>query len=374
MRRRPAAEARLGGVLRALAPHSSSLADELREAFAVLVTRGSFERPLYAALARAVGERSDPRSTTSLEQALLERESPHFATLSGACLSRDPGLSQALAQVARSRHAHLAFAAEVARSARGESAGSQARTLVAKIKEAHRIALCQELCVPLSWSKPLHAAALPALAALRESERHLGRWLVLGELATRAGDPAPLAEAVQQARTGPASSRGAWSMVTWALTPTAEPPTARLSSELVARLSDRPSADRDATFLFRVARAGTDGARPLLAGLAKPPLRDESGVRAALHLARDYDDAHSLETLTVAARGARGEAVRGLCAAALFDAGRPELALEAAQPLLASRHLPSLAWGALITASHAGPPAELVTEPNVRRLQFGWSE
>ena len=122
---------------------------------------------------------------------------------------------------------------------------------------------------------------------LREAERHLGRWLVLGEVATRAGDPGPLAEATRRAAEGPSSSRAAWAMVAWALSDHTPSPSIRPTVELVARLSDRPSADRDTTFLFRLARHKAPAARAMLENLAKSPLSDESGVRAALHLARD---------------------------------------------------------------------------------------
>jgi len=374
LRRRPAQEARLAGVLRALAPHSPSLCDALLEAFELMVKRGSFERPLYAASVRAIGESLDRRGTPSLKKALESEESGGFATLSAACRTTDPALADALGKVARSRHAHLAFAGEVARIARGESSGAHLTALAPKIKESHRIALCLELFVPLTWSKPLSPVIAPALSVLREAERHLGRWLVLGEVATRAGDGAPLADASTRANEGPVSSRAAWAMVVWALSFASPPPAIRPTVELVARLSDRPSADRDTTFLFRLARQKAPAARGMLEGLAKGPLSDESGVRAALHLVRDYDDARPRELLRVVASSSRRAALRGLAIAALFDSGDREYALDSAKSLIASRHLSSVAWGVLIQAAHAMNSAEVVTEPSVRRIQFGWSE
>ncbi|MEO7035400.1 MAG: hypothetical protein ABI548_15845 [Polyangiaceae bacterium] len=374
LRRRPAQEARLAGVLRALAPYSSTLADGLLEAFELLVRRASFDRPLYAASARAVAELPDRRSTPIFKKALALADTSPLATLSAACRTTDPALAEALANVARSRHAHVAFAAEVARIARGESLGAHVVSLAPKIKESHRIALCLELFVPLTWATPLPATVAPALAVLREAERHLGRWLILAEVAARAGDPGPLKDAAQRANVGPQSSRSAWAMVAWALSFDAPPPAIRPTLELVARLSDRPSADRDTTFLFRLARQKVPSARPMLEALTHSPLADESSVRAALHLVRDYEDSRPLDLLRAAATNARRETVRGLAAAVLFDAGERDLALECANGLLASRQLASLAWGALIQAAHARGATEIVTEPTVRRIQFGWSE
>ncbi|HYQ30575.1 MAG TPA: hypothetical protein VER04_25265 [Polyangiaceae bacterium] len=374
LRRRPAQEPRLAGVVRALAPHSPALCDGLLEAFELMVKRGSFDRPLYAASARVIGESLDRRGTPSFKKALESEESGGFPTLSAACRTTDSGLSEALAKVARSRHAHLAFAGEVARIARSESGGEHVTALAPKIKESHRIALCLELFVPLTWSKPLSPVIAPALAVLREAERHLGRWLVMGEIAARSGDGGPLADASARANEGALSSRAAWSMVVWALSMASPPPAIRPTLELVARLSDRPSADRDPTFLFRLARQKAPAARAMLETLAKGPLQDESGVRAALHLVRDYGDPRPRELLQVAATSSRREAVRGLAVAALFDAGDREWAVDCAKSLIHSRHLASVAWGALIQAAHSKNAPEVITEPSVRRIQFGWSE
>jgi hypothetical protein len=374
LRRRPAQEARLAGVLRALAPHSARLSDGLIEALELMVRRASFDRPLYAATARAVAELGDRRSTAAFRAALETEEQGSFATLSALCKTTDPALAEPLAKAARSRHAHLAFAAEIARIARGESAGAHVASIAPKIKESHRISLCLELFVPLTWSKTLAPAIGPALAVLREAERHLGRWLVLGEVAARAGDPTPLAEAMKRATEGPSSARAAWAMVAWALSYDVPPPAIRPTVELVARLSDRPSADRDTTFLFRLARQKAPAARSMLENLAKSPLSDEAGVRAALHLARDYGDSRPLDLLRVAATSPRREAVRGLAAAGLFDAGETALALELSKSLVTSRQLASVAWGALIQAAHAKEISEITDEPSVRRIQFGWTE
>ncbi|HEY3665998.1 MAG TPA: hypothetical protein VGL19_08365 [Polyangiaceae bacterium] len=374
IRRRPAEEARLAGVLRVLAPHSATLCDSLLEAFELLVRRASFDRPLYAASARTAAELAHRRSTAFFKKALQTDESGKLATLSAVCHSHDPALGEGLAQVARSRHAHVAFAAEVARIARAESSGAHVVSLTAKIKESHRIALCLELLLPLTWSRPLGPTIGPALSGLREAERHLGRWLILGEVAARAGDTGPFIEASRRASVGPQSSRAAWAMVAWALSAGGPPPATRPTVELVARLSDRPSADRDTTFLFRLARQKAPAAQPMLEALVKGPLSDESSLRAALHLVRDYGDSRSLEPLRAAAANPRRETVRGLAAAALFDAGEQEQALSLASGLMRSRHLASVAWGALIQAARAKNTREVTLEPVVRRIQFGWSE
>jgi len=374
LRRRPAQESRLAGVLRALAPHSAVLGDALLDGFELMVKRASFERPLYAAAAHAAGELGDRRSTPAFKDALAHEENRAFTTLSACCKTSDPALADALANVARSRHAHLAFAAEIARVARGESSGVHGASIAPKIKESHRIALCLELFVPLTWSRPLSPSIAPALAVLREAERHLGRWLVLGELATGAGDAAPLTEARKNAAEGPASSRVAWALVAWALAREQPAPTVRPTVELVARLSDRPSADRDTAFLFRLAAGKVPAARPMLENLVKRPLADEPSVRAALHLVRDYGDAHVVDLLRVAATSPRREAVRGLAAAALYDAGEVDNARQLADRLVSSRNLASVAWGGLIRAAQARKASSIVDEPTVRRIQFGWTE
>jgi len=68
---------------------------------------------------------------------------------------------------------------------------------------------------------PVPVAMGPALGVLRSAERHLGRWLVLAEVAVKAGDRSPLDEAKQKSEVGPPSARAAWSLVHWALSETA---------------------------------------------------------------------------------------------------------------------------------------------------------
>ena len=376
LRRRLPSESKLAGALRALFPISAGLRSAVSEAAQVLLRRHSFDRELYASAVRSLAELEDKRCPPLLRLALSGDDAGGLATLSASCFSRDPSLAAPLAKVAASRHAHLAFGAEVARMARGESNGTHLSALAPKIKESHRIALCVELFLPLTRGPTLPKPVAGALAVLRDAERHLGRWLVLAEVASRAQDHAPLLEARRKAANGPQSSRAAWSLVAWALDPDGPIPAARPTVELVARLSDRPSADRDTTFLFRLAASRAPAARPMLEGLAKAsPLADEVAIRAAMHLARDHGRTDMRKALMEAAMGKRDE-IRGVAAAALWDLGERDVARKVADRAESSRSLSSLTWGALVTAATAGKLGSdtILAEPTFRRVQWGWVE
>jgi hypothetical protein len=376
LRRRLPSESKLAGSLRALFPVSPSVRSMANEAAQVLLRRRSFDRELYAGAVRSLAEHNDKRAAALLGSALTSDEAGGLATLSACSFSRDPSLGGPLSKVAASRHAHIAFGAEVARMARGESNGTHLSALAPKIKESHRIALCVELFVPLARGPALPKPIAGALAVLRDAERHLGRWLVLAEVAARAQDHAPLQEARRKAANGPQSSRAAWSLVAWALEPNAPAPSTRPTVELVARLSDRPSADRDTTFLFRLAASRAPSARPMLEGLVKEsPLKDEVAIRAAMHLARDHGRTDMREALVETALGKRDE-MRGVAAAALWDLGDRELARKAAKAAEDSRSLSSLTWAALVTSAAAGKLGTdgLLAEPTFRRVQWGWVE
>jgi hypothetical protein len=236
---------------------------------------------------------------------------------------------------------------------------------------------------------------------LRGAERHLGRWLVLAEVAVKAGDTSPLEEARTKAVDGPSSSRAAWSLVAWALSevdssrrsvPQPPPPATRPTLELIARLSDRPSADRDTTFLFRMAKASATSARPMLEALVRAlPLSDETALRAALYLARDHGRDDLRAALSETARTGKEE-LRGMAAAALWDAScaavtavsgasddaarARQTAVEIADELMASRVLGNVAWGALIRAAAKGGAGgePLLSESAFRWIQWGWLE
>lgn len=373
LRRRPAHEARLAGTLRALAAHSPELKQELLVAAETVARRGSFERPLYGAAVRALSEQGEAGVVPVLAKVLGAEDAGGLASLSAACFTLDASLTEPLSRAAKSRHPVVAFAAEVALLARGEARGGRIASLAPKIKEAHRIALCGELFLCLASQPALPVEIAPAIAVLRDAERHLGRWLLLGEVATRAGDQSSLREAAARAKAGPESARAAWSLVAWSLDTRESAPPTRPTLELMARLSDRPSAERDATFLFRMAAARAPSARGALEALVKAtPLADENAVRAALHLCRDYGEPGYASALAQVGKSPRRDALRGLAAAALFDCGQPSEALRLASELDGSRHLPALAWASLVQVSAAGASAgSIVSEQNFRRVQQG---
>ncbi len=376
LRRRPAHEQRLAGVIRALSPFSQSMRSAVAEATSTLIRRGSFDRCLYKSCIRAISETNGKKAAGLLNNALASEKAGGLWTLCAASYVREKKIANALAKAATSRHPHLAFAAEVARAARGECDGTRLTAIAPKIKESHRITICGEVFVPLSRGNFLPSCTTPALAVLRDAERHLGRWLVLAEVATRAQDAGPLLEAQEKAKNGPSSARSAWTLVAWALTGDSTPPTTRPTVELVARLSDRPSADRDTTFLFRLAACGAHSARPMLESAVKTtPIVDEVGVRAALFLLRDHGRADLREALIAVAKTSKREDLRGMGMACLWDAGDRDTAASLAKASLRSRSLPTAAWASLVqAAAEHGWEHPLTNEPTFRRLQWGWSE
>jgi hypothetical protein len=400
LKRRPNGEGKLAGAVRAVAPLSPALRASLGEATAVLLRRGTLQRELFGCGLRALAEAQDRQAVSLLRQALASDEAGGPAALSAACFSRDPELAGLLAKIAASRQSHIAFAAELARVARGESNGALLVQLAPMIKESHRIAMCAELFAPLVRGAPVPKSVGAALAILCGAERHLGRWLVLAEVAVKAGDLAPLEEARTRAATGAQSARAAWSLVSWALSEvdaaargTAAPPapTTRPTLELVARLSDRPSADRDTTFLFRMARAGATATRPMLEAFARGlPLASETSLRAALYLAQGHGRGDLRDALVEAAAACKREDLRGMAAAALWDAAPPETgagsvgsidgprarARDLCDELLTSRVIGNVAWGALLRAAAKGGASfePLVSETRFRWIQWGWLE
>ncbi|WP_394820904.1 hypothetical protein [Pendulispora albinea] len=399
LKRRPPNEGKLAGALRAVAPYSASVRNALAEALGVMVRRSSFKRELYTASIRSLADAGDKRIATLLRTALGGEEAGSSAALSAACFCADPSLAPVLAKLAASRQSHLAFGAEIARVVRGESNGTHLGSLAPMIKESHRIALCTEMLVPLARAKPVPHGIAPALKVLRGAERHLGRWLVMAEVAAKAGDEGPAEEAREKSKVGPSSARAAWSLVLWALTDAIQPgaavPETRPTVELIARLSDRPSADRDTTFLFRLARAKATLCRPMLEACVKAlPLSDEVGIRAALYLARDHGRDDLRQALVDAAHGdgsgARREELRGVSTAALWDLGMQDVAVPLAEELIASKSIGNVAWGALTRAAAisraravASPSTDglagdqapmLVHETAMRWIQWGWLE
>ena len=103
-------------------------------------------------------------------------------------------------------------------------------------------------------------------------------------------------------------------------------------------------------------------------------LPDETALRAALYLVRDYGRTDLRSALADVARNSRREAHRGLAAAALFDAGEAEVPMALIDELTASRQLATAAWAGLIRAKLAGQAKDVLNEPNFRRIQLGWVE
>lgn len=163
----------------------------------------------------------------------------------------------------------------------------------------------------------------------------------------------------------------------WALEPGRGTGGTRPTSELVARLSHRPSADRDTAFLFRMADAKLDVARPMLEALARTrPLGDDVALRASFLLAKHYDREAFVRDVHDAAESPR-EDIRGLAAAALWDLGERERASELARSLVESPDLTAATWSALVAWASlaAGKRADSVlTETAFRRVQLGWME
>ena len=410
LKRKPTNEVKLAGALRAVAAMSPALRGALVEATQVMVRRGSYAREIYGACLRTLAEAEDRNVPALLKSALAADDAGGNATLSAACFCKDPSLAAPLAKLAASRQSHLAFGAETARVCRRESNGAHLTAIAPMIKESHRIALCTDLFVPLARSAPVPVHVGPALGVLRGAERHLGRWLVLADVAAKAGDMGPLEEAVAKSQVGPSSARAAWSLVGWALSDTVAsaralvsgtngsangsangssvaPPATRPTVELVARLSDRPSADRDTTFLFRMARARAASCKPMLEGLAKggplAPLTDEVSVRAASYLARDHGRADMKEALLDCAQNAKRDELRGFAVAALWDTADDACRAKArdlSDELVTSRCISSVAWGALVRAAHAGgigksdPNFVVAAETPFRWVQWGWLE
>lgn len=395
LKRKPASEVKLGGALRAVGRLSPALRDALIDAAQVMVRRGSYARELYGATIRTLGEAEEKHLPELLKSALASDDAGGAATLSAASFCRDASLAAPLARLAASRQSHLAFSAETARVCRHESNGAHLTSIAPMIKESHRISLCVDLFVPLARSAPIPVHVAPALGVLRGAERHLGRWLVLADVATKAGDDGPLLEATQKAQVGPSSARAAWALVAWALAETkasittgaarVASPTTRPTVELVARLSDRPSADRDTTFLFRMAQARAPSCKPMLEALVKSvPLTDEIAVRAASYLARDHSREEMGDALVDCALNGKRDELRGLAVAALWDSGSGptraatrERARELSDGLITSRCLSSVAWGALVRAAHAShrdADVVVVTEAPLRWIQWGWLE
>jgi hypothetical protein len=384
LRKKSPLEAKVAGAARVLAPYSLAVRSHLTQVAKDLVKKEAFDRELYGVAMRALAENQDKRLHAVLLAALKSEDAGGLGALTAACFSEEAAITPHIARAAASTKTQIAFAAEVARTCRGEPTGARLAALAPRIKEAHRIALCVELLLPLALnarriSEKACAAMGDALHVLRGSERHLGRWLVMAEIAHRGGDERPMKEAIERTSTGPDSSRAAWALVAWALEPSRGTGGTRPTSELVARLSHRPSADRDTSFLFRLANAKHETARPMLEALARTkPLGDEVALRAAFVLAKHYERPAFLRDVLEAADTVSRADLRGIAAAALWDLGERAKAVALAEALAGADDLSAQTWAALVHAAASAPssrqPSEIITESNFRRVQWGWIE
>lgn len=381
LKRKPTAEARLAAAIRAASDRtgrSPKLTRALVDTAEVLIAREAFSRPLYGAAIRTLAEDGHPKAAALLTKAMQGAEGGGLHTMAAATKCSAPKLCEPLARVAASPKAHMAFAATLVMRMRGEARAGQLLSSVARIKESARIDLCTELLSPM-----LHSGALPSLPpstaapmkVLRDAERHLGRWLVFARGALAAGDRSAVEEAATRAREGSQSSRTAWELLAWAIDETEPPPETRPSAEVIARLSDRPTSEKDMSFLFRLASVRSAGARSMLEGLCRGALDGPSSMRAAAALASHYGDRRGVDRLRKIADGDGPRDRVGLAVASLWDAGERREAIERAAELHGARNLPCAIWGGLVVAMEREPEGDarrqsrVIDEASFRRLE-----
>lgn len=366
--RKTSGEARLAGAVRVLGPLLPEAAPAIADACARLARRRASSRPLFVAGVGALLDAGHDDGAALAESGLTAGDDVPLGLCAAAARSPAPSLEAPLARLAASRQAHLAYGAELARAARGASRGARLAELGPRLRESSRVALVDEVVVPLLDGPALATSAAAHLSILRDAERHLGRWLALAELEHRAGGASPLREADTRARTGPSSTRVSWALLAWALRGGAAPKV-RPTFELLARLSDRPTAQKDLTFLHRLGEARVPEAEALLqATMGSRPVAELDGVRAARALALGYGHDGARARLIEAAEGRR-EAVRGPATAALFDLGDVARAQQVAGELLTTRATSAFAWGALVQLAAAGRArGPLLTERVARAL------
>ena len=373
MRRRPANESRLGGALQLLAPHSARLRESMLAALDVLVRRGACERPLYLQMLRGLVAAEEPRVAPLLVSALSQDDASGLWTIAAAAMCKAPSLRDPLAKISSSRSPHIAFAGELARTARGESKGQALADSALRVKESHRLEMCTSLVLPLVWSQKACPGAEEGIRVMRDTERHLGRWLLFALLAQRSGDTSPLNEAREHCQKGPGSARVAWNLVAWALKTDSSQPSIRPTLEVVSRLSDRPSAERDLTFLFRMAKTNAPSTRTMLDNLTREPVfSHENAVRAAAYLLKQENRDDLLRRLLDLVKSTKREELRGLALAALYEAC-PSVVEEAMPDFSRSRQLQNAIFYALVRLSQNGQHVDgLLDEPVFRRAQLGW--
>lgn len=369
MARRGEREVVAASVVRHLAGVSTSVRRLLAEAAGELSSRGSFDRPvmhaaLYASnLLGASGE--------MITLAALASENAPWSAFVAASQSSATAVCQAVSRLSARTQGHLGFGAAFVRSLTGDdAAGKRATELAVMLKEAHRVRWIDEFAMPVLARNVLPSRSVArTLEALRGVERHLGRWLRLGELELACGGES-VADGCRRGREASSvPSRHVWSWIEWLLSRGAcrasAPP--RLSRDVINKLSDRPSASRDLSFLHRVGDLGVAPAADPLAIVGRSG-KSPDAVRALLTLVTRYGRTDRIERLrTIAARGT--DAARGVAAAALWDLGDRNAALELVDELVISKSLANVGWGALIRVAHlTGDGHPIVSETAVRRL------
>ncbi len=369
VRRKSAQELALSGAARALSQRTPLLDEALVDVVSSCARREQLTRPLFLAAVRALGERSQPASVACLQPLLARDDRGGLVTCSAASLCEHRGLAEPLARATLCSRPNLAFGVELARVVRGEADGRALTALASRLKEEHRIEVTTELLLPLSWSARETLRLAEACAVLRASERHLGRWLVLAEPLVRLGDERPLRELSASMEQSASSARSAWGLLAWALGARERP--VRPTAEHIVRLSDRPSGERDSTFLFRLAQGREPSVKPLLeAQLRGEDPSSPAAVRAALYLARDHGRADAERWLLRVLRQRASGARLGLALAALAELGREEEVREALPRLLEGRAVGPRAWAILVAHREGAEP--LVTEARYRWLELGW--
>ncbi len=382
LKRRPAEESVLSGVVRALSPYNVKLRSAARESLEVLAKRRSFDRPLYHVLLRTIGDLSEPSACAVVQGALGQIPTAGYSPLAAACGCANPAVVQELSKAAGRERVHAAFAAELALACHTSARPAHLAHLAPMLKETHRVSFCYEFLPALARLSEIPKAVGPALRVLRAAERHLGRWLALAELEVRAGELAALDEAKERFDSASASGRGSWQLMVWALehakNPARDPSLLRVSVDAVSRLAER--ADRASHFAFRLAAARETAVEQVLGHQLARPLRTADSIRAAMHLGRDLGHSQMRDTLVKACDDrALDPELHGFAVASLYDVGDREGALERALELESARSLKSAAWASLVRykareRAFNGCSSPVVTESRYRWIQCGWLE
>ncbi len=378
LKRRPSHELELSGVLRAALAHNARLRSSARAALDVLSRRQSFDRPLYHAVLRSLTECSDGGCKDFVVEALKHVHGAGYTAFGAAALcGGSPEVVTTLERIAVAERAHLAFAAELALSYCGRLREGHLVHLAPMVKEVHRVAMCNELLPMFSRRAIVPSGCATALRVLRASERHLGRWLMLGELEVRAGSDAVIDEARSRLASASASGRGSWQLILWSLERArgAAIDVPRAPIDALTRLVER--SDRESQFVFRLARARVPACETALASLVSRPISTHAGAYAAMFLARDFARPACRDALINAASSE--SPISGLATAALFDAGVKDIALKRATAMADSRSLRTAMWAACVRYadrnSQSGAESTMaVDETRYRWIQCGWLE